>query len=149
MKSKIKRHEQPLTLHGLLGAVSYWGTGARIFLLTVIASLVFALNLMFNQSTDFVSSEIMMLVYTLGTLFVLDFCYVILARARPLNRRIDQLSLISTEFMLVLLYITPTVFIMPSNFEVLRYGALLLAFFVLACRYLIGELGDASRGKKR
>lgn len=150
-KTKSQKSERPLTLHGLLGALSYWGTGARLFLMTVIAATVYALNVMFDPTASFVTSETMMLFYTLGAIFVMDFCFVLIARARPFRRRFDQLYIVIADVFITGLYVAPSLFIMSDRFGLLRYGALLFALFVIASRYLVGELylsGNDHKSKK-
>lgn len=137
-----------LTLHSLLGALSFWGTAVRALLFTFIASAIFLVALTETQSPSKVDAEIMVLIYVLGSFLLLDFGYVTIARAYKLMHGLDLLVLAAAELLLALLYIAPRLVVNPN--VTLKADPLMFVLFVplvaLSMRALVGMLfGKHSR----
>lgn len=147
MVKKKTSKNTPLTLHGLLVALSYWGTSVRISLAAFVAVAVFAIALSeTNGSTGAVSVEIITLIYALGSILLLDFGYVIIARALPLRRVLDVMSLLVADLCLLGIYAGPKLVVTTATTLVNPVGvALLIAILVLALRLLMGFLFSAKR----
>lgn len=137
-----KSRKQPLTLHGLLGALSFWGTATRTMLFGVLWLAVAVVALSEATSAVWFDTEIMTAIYVLASYVLLDIGYVSIARAYPLMKQFDVLALIAAEVLLAALYIVPKVVVSQS--VVLRADPLIFAFFVpvivLSLRILVGLL---------
>jgi len=144
-KKKIKKSS--LTLHGLLGALSYWGTATRLFLATFVATVVFAIALSeTNGTATAVSAEAIILIYALGSMLLLDLGYVIAARALPLRRALDVTSLVVADLTVLFFYAVPKVTVAAAAPLVNPVSIVLLfAVLVLALRLLTGFLFSTKR----
>lgn len=145
--AKKKTKKSPLTLHGLLVALSYWGTATRLFLAAFVSLAVFAIALSeTGGAVSAVSGEVITLIYVLGSILLLDFGYVMIARVLPLRRALDVLSLIVADFALLMLYAVPKVAVVPGVAPVNPLGvAILLVLLALALRLLAGFLFSTKR----
>lgn len=145
--AKKKTKKLPLTLHGLLVALSYWGTATRLFLAMFVSVVVFAIALSeTNGSVSAVSAEAITLIYALGSMLLLDAGYVIAARALPLRRTLDIMSLLVADLALLCFYVIPKVIVTASVPVVNPIGIVLLfAVLVLALRLLSGFLFSTKR----
>lgn len=89
-----------------------------------------------------VDNEILILIYVLGSFLLLDFGYVMVARAYRMQGVLDMLVLIGAELILALLYIAPKLVV--SSETVVRVNPLLFVVFipiiVLSLRMLLGML---------
>lgn len=143
-KTSLKKH--PLTLHALLGALSYWGTAARTILFSVLAVTVFiiALSEVTGRGID---NEVMTLIYVLGSFVLLDAGYVIIARSYMLPKIFDILAIYVAEIILGMLYMVPKIVV--SSSVALKTHPLLYVIFipiiVLSIRLLIGILFGKQR----
>lgn len=146
VKKKMKKSQ--LTLHGLLTALSYWGTSVRLFLATFVSLFVFAIALSETGSLAAVTGEVIVLLYLLGCVTLLDLGYVISARALPLRPRLDTACLIVADMALVGLYALPKVTVTTVTALVNPIGvALLIVILILALRLLAGILFSAKRAR--
>lgn len=140
-KNPVKK-SQPLTLHGLIGALSFWGTAVRTMLFAFLAAAVFIVALTEAPNEAAVDREVLLLIYVLGSFLLLDFGYVLIARAYRLQRMLDLLILFVADVLLSLLYIAPKM-IVTSDISV-RTNPLLFVIFipiiVLSVRMLLGML---------
>lgn len=145
--AKKKTKKSPLTLHGLLAAISYWGTASRLFLAAFVAVAVFAIALTeTNGSASAISAEVIILIYALASILLLDSGYVVIARAMPLRRVLDVASLLVADLVLLGLYVAPKVTVMETTSPVNPVGiVLLLAILALALRLLLGFLFGTKR----
>jgi len=133
-----KTTKQPrLTLHQLLVAISFWGTTARLLLITFVVAIIFALKLYYLTTT--LEWELQVAIYILGSFALLDAGYVIVARTLPLKRRLDQLSLLATEAILGLAYVLPNLIYAPSLGRLASWS-ILIVLLVLGVRTLLGLL---------
>ncbi len=138
------KQSQRLSLHHLLVALSFWGSATRIFL---IGFIVFALSLVtvlgaqagvgFSISAT-LTDEIQRFVYVVGSFFILDVGYVLVARRYPLRILYDRLILLVAEFALALGYVLPHVAFVPSYVSALTQWLLLAALMVVALRLTLG-----------
>lgn len=126
-----------LTLHKLLGAVSFWGSSVRLLLLAFLVAIIFGLRLTYLDTT--LTWEAQVVIYVLGSFALLDIGYVMLARAFPLDRQFDLLSLFLLEALLFAAYILPNITNVPS-LGWLSNWILLVVLLALAIRGLIGLL---------
>jgi uncharacterized membrane protein len=130
--------KQPrLTLHYLLGALSYWGTSVRVLLMAFLAAAVLTAHLIADPSSYDVSLRAF--IYIVGSFFLLDAGYVMLARAMPGKKSTDMTALLLTEVALGVAYIVPNFAVVPG-LTWLSNWALLIAIFVLSIRALLGFL---------
>lgn len=138
-QKNVTKH--PLTLHELLGALSYWGTAVRLMIVAILMVAVYLMNITFDTTAAYVDGETIALIYALGTFFLFDFCYVLIARAQPIHHKTaDRSSILLLDFMLMLFYLVPSLVVTSVSFEVFRYGVLVVALLALAIRILLGFL---------
>lgn len=137
-----KTSTSSLTLHGLLAAISFWGTAVRTLLFAFLAVTVFLVALSEAGSASAFDSEVMVLIYVVGSFLLLDFGYVTVARAYKLLPGLDVLVLAVAELLVAALYIAPRLVVNPE--VTLRTDPLLFVIFVplvvLSMRTLIGML---------
>lgn len=142
MTKKSTQKKQTLTLHSLLGALSFWGTAARIFLFGILAAAIFIVALSEAASESRIDSEILILIYVLGSFLLLDFGYVMIARTYTLQRGLDLLALFVADILLALLYIAPKLVV--SSAVTVKTDPLIYIIFiplvVLGLRTLLGML---------
>ena len=101
-----KATKQPrLTLHQLLGAMSFWGSATRLLLLAFLVLVIFALRITNLDTT--LTWEAQVVIYVLGSFALLDVGYVMLARAFPLKKRVDIFCLLVLEILMAATYILP------------------------------------------
>lgn len=147
MTKKSTSKKQPLALHTLLGALSFWGTATRTFLFSFLAAAVFFAALTEANTPSRVDHEVMVLIYVMGSFLLLDFGYVTIARTYPLRRSLDVLALIAADIFLALLYIVPKVVV--DSAIMLRTDPLIYVIFipivVLGIRALLGMLFGGRR----
>lgn len=138
----MAQKKSSLTLHSLLVALSYWGTSVRVFLAAFVSLAVFAIALSETTgSVSAVSSEAIILIYVLASILVLDFGYVMIARALPMQRVLDVMSLIFADLALLGLYAVPKIAVVAASTPVNPVGiVMLIAVLILALRLLIGYL---------
>lgn len=143
MAKKIQKNEEkraPLTAHGLLGSLSYWGTSARFMMVGVFIVFAFLLNLTGDSSTSYVDSEIIFLIFGLATLLLLDLGYVTAARALPLHKVFDRWAVMLSDLVLAAFFVVPSLIQITADGNKLRAISFLLALFILAIRVLVGLL---------
>ena len=142
-----KKTKTTLTLHSLLVALAYWGTAVRTFLALFVSMVVFAIALSeTNGSAAAVSAEAIILIYAVGSMFLLDAGYVIAARALPLRRALDATSLVLADLTILCFYAVPKITVSSSLPLTNPIGIVLLfAVLVLALRLLIGFLFSTKR----
>lgn len=141
MTKKITRKEKPkLTVHGLLGAISYWGTTARFMLVGVLIVFAFLLNLTGDSTSQYIDTEIIFLIFGLGTLLMLDLGYVVAARALTLNKVVDRWTVMLGDLALAAFFVVPSLVQIGTGGNKLRIIGLIAALFVLAIRILVGLL---------
>lgn len=146
-KQTKKQQKHPLTLHGLIGALSFWGTASRAFLFSILAAAVLIVALSEASTANEFDTQIMLVMYVVGAFLLLDFGYVMIARAYPLQKILDIGALLAADILLALLYIVPKVVVSQS--VVLKTDPLVFALFVpiivLSLRSLVGILIAPSR----
>lgn len=135
-----KKAKTPLTAHGLLGSLSYWGTSARFMLIGILILFAFLLNLSGGNTAEYVDTEIIFLIFGLGTLLLLDLGYVTAARALPLNKRFDRWMVMLSDVMLGAFFVLPSLIQINVDGNRLRAVSLLIALFILSLRSLMGLL---------
>lgn len=138
-----KKNTTPrLTLHQLLGALSFWGASTRLMLIGFIVLIIFALKLLYlTAGADW---EIKVIIYVLGSFALLDIGYVMLARAFPSRRRLDILSLLLAETLLLAGYVLPNLVNLPRLSWIANW-AVLIVLLVLGIRALLGLLFVGSK----
>ena len=142
MTKKSSKNTQNLTLHSLIGALSFWGTAVRAMLFAFLAAAVFIVALSEAKTDTAVDGEVLVLIYVLGSFLLLDFGYVLIARAYTLQRGLDLLVLFAADVLLALLYIAPKL-VVTSDITVRTHPLLFVVFIpiiVLGVRMLTGML---------
>lgn len=139
-ENKQKKTTPKLTVHGLLGALSYWGTAARFLLVSVIIVFAFLLNISGGSSTSYIDTEIILLVYGLATLVILDGGYVTAARALPLSPVVDRWVVMMSDLALAALFVAPSLIISGADGNRIRVVSLLGVLLVVSMRLLLGLL---------
>ncbi len=143
-----KKTSSQLSLHELICQMSFWGTSVRLLLFSFLAAVVFAFALSEASTSSAADSQIMQLIYVLGSFFILDFGYVMIARSYPLKRSVDMVFLATADVILALLYILPKSVVastITTRENPLVY-VFIIAIGVLSMRLLVGLLiGNPSR----
>jgi|GEM_PF-1441587 len=139
-EKKQKNSTSKLTVHGLLGSVSYWGTAARFLLVSVLIIFAFLANLSGDSASSYIDTEIIFLVFGLATLILLDGGYVTAARALPLNPVVDRWVVMMSDLALAALFVVPSLIIMGSDGNKIRVISLIGALLVMSIRMLVGLL---------
>lgn len=143
----MKKHTTNLTLHQLIVDLSFWGTSVRMLLFAMVASVAFAFALSESATAIEVDRHIVQLIYTIGSFVLLDFGYVMVARAYPLVRWADIVTLLGLDIMVALMYVVPKVVVSQSF--ALREDPLVYVFFIaigaIAARLLLGLLFSTSK----
>lgn len=147
MTKKSSQKKPPLTLHRLLIALSFWGTATRALLFSFLAAAVFLVAITEASFAGGLDREVMVLIYVLGSFLLLDFGYVLIARAYPIQRAVDVLALVIADALLALLYIAPKL-VVSSNVA-LTTDPLIYVLFIplvtLTLRMLLGLLFGGRR----
>lgn len=147
MKNRKPSPKPSLTLHHLLGALSFWGTATRALLFGFVALMVFAISLTEMTNASGVDGQTMILIYVFLSFVLLDFGYVMIARTYPMQRAFDMLALLSADIFLSLLYIVPSLVVNPGARVVvspLTY-VIFVPLVVLCIRMLLGFLFGGKR----
>ncbi len=139
-KKSKKNTPSHLTVHGLLGSLSYWGTTARFMLVGVLIVFAFLLNLSGDSASQYIDTEIIFLIFGLGTLLMLDLGYVVAARALTLNKIVDRWAVMLGDLVLAAFFVVPSLVQIGASGNKLRVIGLIAALFVLAIRILVGLL---------
>lgn len=133
------RTKQPLTVHGLLGSLSYWGTAARMVLIAVLLACAYGLNISVETEWQAIDFETILLIYGLGTIIVLDTGYVMTARALKLHPVIDRWVVMMADLLIAAFFVVPS-FLYVAASSKLRILSLLIALLVVSIRILVGLL---------
>ncbi len=147
MAKRGSNNKQPLTLHHLLGAISFWGTATRALLFGFIAFVVFGIALSESTTAATADTEVMVLIYVLMSFVLLDFGYVMVARSYPIQKALDVLALVTADIFLALLYVIPKIVVNPSSrltVDPLTY-IVFVPIVVLSLRMLLGFLIGGKR----
>ena len=147
MAKRGSNNKQPLTLHHLPGAISFWGTATRALLFGFIAFVVFGIALSESTTAATVDTEVMVLIYVLMSFVLLDFGYVMVARSYPIQKALDVLALVTADIFLALLYVIPKIVVNPSSrltVDPLTY-IVFVPIVVLSLRMLLGFLIGGKR----
>ena len=147
MAKRGSNNKQPLTLHHLLGAISFWGTATRAILFGFIAFVVFGIALSESTTAATADTEVMVLIYVLMSFVLLDFGYVMVARSYPIQKALDVLALVTADIFLALLYVIPKIVVNPSSrltVDPLTY-IVFVPIVVLSLRMLLGFLIGGKR----
>lgn len=133
-----KTTKQPrLSLHQLLGAISFWGSATRLLLVTFLVAVIFVLRITNLDTT--LTWESQVIIYVLGSFALLDIGYVMLARAFPLKKSADITALALIEIFMAATYILPHV-MSVSSLAWISNWLILIALLALAMRGLLGML---------
>jgi len=139
-EKKLKKDSPKLTAHGLLGAVSYWGTAARFLLVGTLIVFAFILNLTGDSTATYIDTEILFLIYGLATLFMLDIGYVTAARSLPLSKVFDRWVVMMSDIVLAAFFVVPSVIQITADGNKVRVISLVAALLVVSIRILVGLL---------
>ena len=129
-----------LTVHGLLGSISYWGTTARFILVSILIVFAFVVNLARDSSASFIDSEIMFLIFGLGTLLLLDLGYVVAARNLPLSKVLDRWVVMMSDLALAAFFVVPSLVQISADGNKVRVVSLIVALLIISVRVLVGLL---------
>lgn len=148
-KSTTKRSES-ITLHGLLGAVSYWGTATRFMLVSILVFVAFLANVAFVDvsSANYIIGEVQILIYALIILVTTDLLYVLVARSLPLEPKFDRWALIAADVVIASCFIAPSFLTIASAHSTgLRVMSPIVALLVVGMRILVGLLYSKKENK--
>ncbi len=138
--SKKNNPKTGLSAWGLVGALSYWGTAARMVVLLVLLGSAYFLNIAVQTDWRAVDVETLVLIYGMSTLFVLDAGYIIAARALSLKPRLDRWVVITSDILLASFFVVPSFFIVGIPSDKLRPLSLFVALLIVSIRLLMGLL---------
>ena len=141
--TKLKKTtEKPkLTMRGLLGALSYWGTMSRLLLVGVFVVFAYLTNISIaGVGWQLVDQETMFMIYGLATIVVLDAGYVMTARALVLDRRLDRTAIISLDLLVASLFVLPSLVSVGAYGDRMRLLSLVVVLLVISMRILLGLL---------
>ncbi|HMR72558.1 MAG TPA: hypothetical protein PKD68_00965 [Candidatus Saccharibacteria bacterium] len=133
-----KKQPEPLSVHGLLGSLSYWGTAARMVLMVVLLGCAYLLNISVQTTWQAVDMETMLLIYGLGTIVVLDTGYVMAARALKLNAVFDRWAVMLSDLLVAAFFVVPSLFLVDVHATKLRILSLIFALLIVSIRILLG-----------
>lgn len=138
-----KKQTKPihLTLHELIGALSFWGATVRFLLFVFLATVTLFVAL--SQTVDSYE-QIGMYIYILSAFLVFDVGYVMLARGLPLTRAYDIAVIIGFEIILAIAYVLPYFALVPASFSLVVIWSLLIVVGLLSVRALLGLLYSRS-----
>lgn len=140
-KLKESTKKPKFTMLGLLGALSYWGTTARLLLVGGLIVFAYLVNVSIaGTSWQLVDQETMFMVYGLSTIVILDTGYVMTARALTLDRRIDRVTILSLDFLVASLFVLPSVISVGVYGERMRLLSLFVVLLIISVRILLGLL---------
>lgn len=142
MTKKQSAKKRTLTLHELLGSLSFWGTATRTLLFAFLAAIVFVLALSEAVTYAAIDGEVVTLIYVLGSFVLLDFGYVLIARSYVLPKGLDLLALAIADTIVALLYIVPKIVVVPQDASVTN-PLIYIVFIPIVClsiRMLLGML---------
>ena len=137
---KVKKETSKLTVHGLLGSISYWGTFARFILVGTLIAFAFLLNLGGDSTAAYIDTEILFLIYGFTTLLILDLGYVTAARALPLSKVVDRWVLMMSDVVLAAFFLVPSIVQIGTSGNRVRLVSLIAALLVVSVRILVGLL---------
>lgn len=140
VEKKVKKVPAKLTVHGLLGSLSYWGTFARFILIGTLIWFAFVLNLSGDSSAAYIDTEILFLVYGLGTLLLLDLGYVTAARGLPLSKVFDRWIVMLSDIVLGAFFVVPSIIQIGTDGNRVRVVSLIAALLIVSLRVLVGLL---------
>lgn len=138
--AKAKKVTTKLTVHGLLGSISYWGTFARFLLVGTLIVFAFFLNLSGDSTTSYVDTEALFLIYGLSTLLLLDLGYVTAARGLPLSKVADRWTVMLADVALAAFFVVPSIVQIGTDGNRVRVISLIAALLVVSLRILLGLL---------
>lgn len=145
-KQTLRKKYRELTLHGLLGSLSYWGSMARLLLVGILVMVAFFLNITAIDSSSFVYHEVLVLLYSFALLLVLDTGYVMTARGLPLRPRVDRWILLGADLVVASFFVIPSFFYVSDSYGMtLRIISPAIVLAILTIRLLVGLL--FKRGK--
>lgn len=137
-KKTTKKSKNPrLTLHQLLGALSFWGSTTRLLLVGFLVMAIFVMRLIYLDNTLLWEAQVV--IYVLGSFAVLDIGYVMLARAFPLRKKLDVFCLLTLEILLAATYILPHL-ISVGGLSWFSNWFILIVLLAVAVRGLLGLL---------
>ncbi len=139
-KTNVKNDTPKLTVHGLLGSLSYWGTTARFILVSIFIIFAFVVNLARDSSAAFIESEVMFLIFGLATLLILDLGYVVAARNLPLSKVLDRWVVMMSDLALAAFFVVPSLVVIGVDGNKVRVISLIAALLVVSVRALVGLL---------
>lgn len=140
--AKTSTQQPRLTLHQLLGAVSFWGSATRLLLVAFMVAVIFVLKLNYLETT--LTWEVRVFIYIFGTIALLDIGYVIVARSLPLRRRLDLGVLLACESFLTLTYLLPNLIYVPTLARLSNW-IIFIVLLTLGVRALLGILFTTSK----
>lgn len=140
MATKSKKTKQSsLKLHNLFGAVSYWGTTVRTLLLAFLAAAIFAARVI--TAPDTYATELQIFIYIIGSFFVLDTGYVMIARSLPFRPVADAALLLLADLFVGVSYVVSSFADIPALAWISTW-MIVIVVFILAVRALTGLLVD-------
>ncbi len=144
-----KRKIKPLTLHRLIGEMSFWGTFTRWLFLTVFAVLfVLFLTIVMSHVGSSAGSDLLsglLIVLMVSIMFVFyDGLYVNMSRSVPISVTLDRVVLFGSEIVFAIAVVWSSVVTVPTF--VIRGIAMapIFATLILLLRLVLGIIG----GKK-
>jgi hypothetical protein len=142
MTKKKPAQKPSLTLHSLLGALTFWGTATRALLFSFLGAVTFIIALSEATSYTAVDNEVMTLIYVLCSFVLLDFGYVLIVRSYLLPKALDVLALVVADAVVALLYIVPKIVVTSETTQGVNplIYIIFIPIVVLSIRMLLGML---------
>jgi hypothetical protein len=139
-KTQQTKETTQLTAHGLLGSLSYWGTTARVLLVSVLLVVAYSLNISVQTDWQSIDVETALLIYGLGTIVLLDAGYVIAARSLKLHAVVDRWVVLLSDILIATVFVTPSFFYSGVFSTRLRVLSVIVALLIVSIRILVGLL---------
>ncbi|HET6622571.1 MAG TPA: hypothetical protein VFG56_01405 [Candidatus Saccharimonadales bacterium] len=140
-KTRSKKKVQPLSLHQLITALSFWGSSVRFltFLMLAAVSLVAVLS-QAGLTVDYVQQTINLFIYVLLSFLLFDVGFVMLGRGLPLKPGVDRLVICVVDLLVVCWYVIPRFALVSTDLANAIVWLILGVLVMLSLRAVLGLL---------
>lgn len=140
-KSSVKKNSQPLSLHQLITALSFWGTSVRflVFLVLAVISLVAVLS-QSGLTSNYVEQTVNLFTYVLLSFLLFDAGYVMLGRGLPLKPVVDRLVVFVVDLLVACWYVIPRFAMISTDLANAIIWLILGVLVLLSLRSVLGLL---------
>ncbi|HET8690275.1 MAG TPA: hypothetical protein VFL81_02470 [Candidatus Saccharimonadales bacterium] len=140
-KSDPRKKAQPLSLHQLVTALSFWGTSVRFLIFFVLA--VISLIAVLSQSgltSGYVEQTVNLFTYVLLSFLLFDAGYVMLGRGLSLKPAVDRLVIFVVDVIIACWYVIPRFAMVSTGLANAIIWLILGVFTLLSLRAVLGLL---------